>query len=682
MRVFILSSLLLASLSSFAQDETQDTTRVLDEIVVKAYRSDRPLKDVPATINVIDYKDLNRFGPMSMVTTVNTVPGVRMEERSPGSYRFSIRGSVLRSPFGIRNVKFYWKGLPFTDAGGNTYLNLFDMATIGKMEIIKGPGGSLYGAGTGGVVLLDSPGGPDYRGNVSFQAGSFGMFRWSTQARLKMKQTILDIGVSQQKNDGYRQQTALDRKNIRLNFEQGIANKGKLSVIFLSGDLHYETPGGLNKGQYLNDSRQARPGAVDQQAAITNKTIYAGSIYQHDWNEHWSSNIGVYGSASNFTNPAILNYEKRKEDNWGGRTETQYVFGEDQQKGKITFGAEYQHLTSPVRVYDNNKGEQGNLRTDDHLKSTSVLSFAQAEFQLPYQFLFTAGGSMNFLKYGYTRRSVTPNVENERNFNPGFFPRLALIKKFTEQFSVYSSVSDGFSAPTLAEVLPSTSMLNLSLNPEKGRSVEVGVRAELFDRQVKLNVAAYDFHLRQTIVVRTDTSGADYFINAGKTSQKGIESTIAWTPAWGTKKMELFRLWMSYTYNNYHFLDYVSGTNDFSGNRLTGVPPTVVVSGVDVILKKGWYANVSLNYTDHIPVNDGNTEYARDYKVFSARIGKRQNIWKFTNVEIFAGVDNAFNTRYSLGNDLNAAAGRYYNVAPGRNFYGGITIPFLSVESK
>jgi hypothetical protein len=39
-------------------------------------------------------------------------------------------------------------------------------------------------------------------------------------------------------------------------------------------------------------------------------------------------------------------------------------------------------------------------------------------------------------------------------------------------------------------------------------------------------------------------------------------------------------------------------------------------------------------------------------------------------------VDNAFDVQYSLGNDINAAAGRYYNAAPGINYYGGIRIEF------
>ena len=74
-----------------------------------------------------------------------------MEERSPGSYRMNIRGSTLRSPFGVRNVKIYWDEIPFTDAGGNTYLNQLSYYNFNSLEVIKGPGGSVYGAGTGGV---------------------------------------------------------------------------------------------------------------------------------------------------------------------------------------------------------------------------------------------------------------------------------------------------------------------------------------------------------------------------------------------------------------------------------------------------------------------------------------------------------------------------------------------------
>ena len=43
------------------------------------------------------------------------------------------------------------------------------------------------------------------------------------------------------------------------------------------------------------------------------------------------------------------------------------------------------------------------------------------------------------------------------------------------------------------------------------------------------------------------------------------------------------------------------------------------------------------------------------------------------NFNLYAGADNVLDETYSLGNDINAAAGRYYNAAPRRNFYFGIS---------
>ena len=98
-----------------------------------------------------------------------------MEERSPGSYRFNIRGSSLRSPFGVRNVKVYYNDIPLTDPGGQTYLNNLGFYNYTSVEIIKGPGSSLYGAGTGGVMLIDGFDGKAANGiTANYTVGSFG----------------------------------------------------------------------------------------------------------------------------------------------------------------------------------------------------------------------------------------------------------------------------------------------------------------------------------------------------------------------------------------------------------------------------------------------------------------------------------------------------------------------------
>lgn len=78
--------------------EASDSARVLKPVVVKAYEQNRQLKEISAAINYIDKSQLERYNNTSILPALNATPGVRMEERSPGSYRLNIRGSSLRSP--------------------------------------------------------------------------------------------------------------------------------------------------------------------------------------------------------------------------------------------------------------------------------------------------------------------------------------------------------------------------------------------------------------------------------------------------------------------------------------------------------------------------------------------------------------------------------------------------------
>lgn len=684
MKQVLLSAILAAFLfSAKAQDSLliqRDSSRVLKEVTVKAYEYGKPIKDVPVAIGIIGKKELERFNSTSFVSAVNTIPGVRMEERSPGSYRLSIRGSTLRSPFGVRNVKVYWNDLPFTDPGGNTYLNLLDFSSVQQMEVIKGPGASLYGAGTGGVVLLKNQNDKFSQDQLQFAAGggSYGLMRYNAGVQTSSANNTMNIQYAHQQADGYRQQSRMQRDVVQMQGNFRVNEKRTLSANLFYADLYYQTPGALTKSQYDQNPQQARPtaganlGAVDQRATVYNKTFYGGLSHEYTINAHWSNRTGVYGTFTQFKNPTLRNYERKAEQSFGGRSVTQYTSA----RFSLNAGAEFQQGFSPDKTYDNNRGQTGNLQTDDEISSTSALVFVQGEWMMFNDFFVTAGGSYNFFKIDFTHLAAPQGISTTRNFVPVFSPRIAVLKKITPSISVYGSVSQGFSPPTVAELFPSTAIFSTTLNPEKGTNYEVGVKGRLFNNAISFDIAAYDFELKQAIVSRRDTTLAgdpEYFVNAGNTTQKGLEVNIGWSPLLNQQSaITNFRLWTSVTANYYRFLNYQKDNVSFSNNRLTGVAPNIVVAGADVTLQNGLYASLTFNFTDRIPLDDANDAFADSYKLVSIRAGYRATIGNSFPVDFFGGIDNLLDERYSLGNDLNAVGSRFYNAAPPRNFYIGL----------
>lgn len=666
-------------IAQFAWAQSADTSKILSEVTIQSYLYNRPLAEVPAAIGRLDARDLERFNNTSFLPAVNTVPGVRMEERSPGSYRFSIRGSLIRSPFGVRNVKVYWNRLPLTDGGGNTYLNLVDLSAISQFEIIKGPGGSLYGAGTGGVVLISKNPATETAVEASTVMGSYGLRRYQISADLFTNNVNGSVNLSTQQADGFREHTRMNRTTMNADLQFIVNPKSNISTTFFYTDLFYQTPGALTKAEYDADPRQARPtvgmavGAIDQNAFVENKAFYGGVSYDVDWNERWSTRTGFFYSKADFENFAIRNVEHRDETNLGVRTETQYAFAMDRWKGKISFGGEFQHFTSPIDIFVNSRGAKGALTLGDDLTSEQWLLFGQTEFDLAADVFITLGASANFLKYKF-EREFPERIDHDRNFTPVVLPRLAILKKINSGFSIYGSVSSGFSPPSLAEVRPSTNTYNENLQAEKGLSVDLGIRGTLL-KQIAFDITAYQFQLDETIVIQRTADGADFFINAGETSQRGLEAMITWNAALPkTGFINRLKVSSSQSYNYFRFKDYIKDNLNFSGNKLTGVPPTTSIIILDVGSFSGLYTNLTASYVDHVPLNDANSEYAKEYFLLNVRLGYQKKIGSKLMLDVFVGADNALNQTYSLGNDLNAIGRRYYNAAAGRNYFAGIKI--------
>jgi iron complex outermembrane receptor protein len=692
----ILLIFLFVSFNSIIFAQQKDTTKLhedttvtafslanhaLDSVTVTAFNLQSRWQDAPVAMSVVTPRQLQLLNNTSLVPVLNTVPGVRMEERSPGSYRLSIRGSLLRSPFGVRNVKVYWNEIPLTDAGGNTYLQLIDISQVQSLEIIKGPASSLYGANTGGAVILHSgnyatPKKNSFRAAIS--GGSYGLFNEQAAWTHNSKNLQTSIQQSHLQSDGYREHSAMRRDMIKWDGNWQISDKEKLSFISFYSDLYYQTPGGITKSQLGTDTT-AYPKAIQQQAAVYNKTVFAGVSLVSTISKHFDNTTAITVNHTDFRNPFTTNYELRNEWNVGGRTYFTYHTETKDINFKWLAGAELLHNHSHIDDYDNNSGVKGNVQFKDELFATQPSFFTQMNLQWADRLTVQAGISSNQQNIKYKR--LTDSLQKDyvkSTTNSLAAPRISVLYKLVGDVNVYGVAEKGFSPPSLAEVHPSNGTFNDTLQPEYGWNYELGVKGNVLQNRLQFDVSAYSFGLRSAIVRRSSNTNPEYYVNAGHTKQQGIE---VWLRGLLIKNEGHFinslAVSNSFSYQPYKFTSYVVAGADYSGNRLTGVSRNINVSTVEVTSKPGFYANVIFNYASSIPLNDANTAYADPYHLLQFKIGyQHRSSNRYFQYNIFIGGDNLLNETYSLGNDINAFGGRYYNPAPKRNYFAGVQVTF------
>ena len=419
----------------------------------------------------------------------------------------------------------------------------------------------------------------------------------------------------------------------------------------------------------------------DQNASIKLNGLNIGLNHQYAFNESWSNSSSVFGVFSFLDHPFTNDYERNTNQAFGGRTRTTYQTSLGSVNTRFTLGTEAQRSFVNSRHYQNNQGVAGNLNFDDEVVAKQGFIFAQTEAELPGQITATLGASVAALQYELNRVSdvTQTNVgKHERNFEPQFSPRVALVKMLSDNLAVHGSISNGFSAPTEAEIRPSDGSFNTDLQPERGTNYEVGFRGFTLKDKLHFDVVGFWFKLQETIVSRNTENGVVVFQNAGATKQQGLETSLSYEFRNDKKRyVSGLKIRGNYTLNRFRFQNYQQNDNDFSDNKLTGTPDQVLTSGLDLETRPGFYLNITTVFTDEIPLNDANTVFAGSYFVAGARTGFRKVFFKKLHTEIYGGVENATNKKYSLGNDLNGFGNRYFNAAPGRNFYGGLQLKWV-----
>lgn len=453
MKKIIFSLFIFYSFPIFSQEK--DSATLISEVKIDAYKKPTSFINSTKSVSVISNNLLQLNNSERLLESINQISGARMEERSPGSYRISVRGSSLRSPFGVRNIKVYLDDFILSDASGNTYFNVISPELINRIEIFKGPESGDFGAVTGGTLLLKTAVAENLSANLSI--GSYGTFNESLNFSKQFGKHFFQIFQNHYQTDSYREQSAVQRQQIFLKDEFQYHQNAKLKAMVLLSDLSYETPGGLTFEQMQHNRNQARPatntlpGALEQDAGIRNKMILSGISHDFNLNSNFSHFLLVQGSYVDFENPFITNFENRFESNFALRTHFNYENNWGNFSLESRFGFEGATNKIQIKNYDNNGGIEGNPQNFDALRNNSGFYFLSQKFNFKEKLFTDISLSLNSNSYQFERSFPTNESGNVR-FKNQLLPNFGITYLISEGFSVRGKLGKGNSAPTNEEI--------------------------------------------------------------------------------------------------------------------------------------------------------------------------------------------------------------------------------------
>jgi iron complex outermembrane receptor protein len=660
----------------------------LNKLMVVGFSRGKDLQETGASIGLKTAEDLDRGDEVSLKSTLNTIPGVQMDQSRPGESRIAIRGAGISAPWGIRDIKIYLNNIPITQANGVARIEAIDVSTIGRMEVIKGPASSIYGAGVGGVIKL-KPKMASY-GQSSLEAngvaGSYGLTRLGATYRTGSDKFNALITYGNQTYDGYRRHSHDKRHFFTGSFLFFPSQKQTVTVLVSRSRQDTQIPGELNAQQVAKNPRQAAKSSVDKQAGRHETWTRIGISQTYDFGSRISNTTSIFDSFYKLDHPLVFAYLNNTLQRYGGRT--LFTFKPYTGLAPVTFtvGGEYQSGFGDDNRFVNQNGTKGSLILNQRNTNTNYFLFAQAEVKLTHKTTLTAGVSFNNIHYKVN--DLLDHSTDGKDFNGVWAPRAALVHEFNKKIALRGSISVGFSPPGTNQMKDANGNFRPEVQAEKGINYEIGARGGLLGDKLNYNIDVFSFQMKDQLVPQELGPGHRIYNNAGKTSKLGLEAALSYFWSNQASFINSIRPFISYAYSDFTFERYrILGPGsdviaNYSGNEITGISPHHLSAGLDVTAAPGFYLNATYYFRGKAPINDANSVYNKAYSLLNAKIGYKSMLGRHFKIDINAGFKNMLNTRYSSHVALNASSHgnnlpAYYNPAPERNFYSGLSIKYL-----
>jgi len=674
----------------------------LSGVVVEGYLAPASNVSAPGSFGVIRQNVLTAGDPFSLQQAMNTIPGVSLENRGiGGSQRIQIRGSFLRAPFAVRNVKMYMNGIPLSSPDGTAPLELIDQGDIRSVEVVKGPAGSAWGSGTGGVMLFRAMEADLLERSATHQQtwGDFGLRRFHTSAAVSQTRWGVRFSHVYQENDGYRDQEFNRKQQATLTARVKLGQKWDLFNYTTYYTGHWALPGALTAVQVQEDPSQAVPFSEENNSSVYRRRLFTGFSATYRPNDHASLLITTYLTSTTKYNPygTSVFFNGFKDEGAGGAG-GRVTYSERWKTGRWHMeaegGGEIQVESFYLDEYRNAGGLPGDHQFSYDAGYVSLLGFAGWSGTWNNRLRIQAGLSSTGTIHNITAYAQDwEQTDTVATWRPNWLPRIGTALRIDSLIWWNASISYGVSNPTIFEQIDPAVMIGpgqaswSSILPERGVNYETGFKGTEKHTGIEFEATAYVFLLRDIILPFADsivsspnpTIEFTRYRNEGSTRQQGLEAVMR--KSWRLRGfLERLDLQATFTRSDYRFNSYPSGGDDFRDRLLPGLA-LHQASGLMQLFSRGESARLSVQYfwNDRMPLNKANTAWMPawnllnvrgDFRVFRASSGT----WE---VIVHGGVNNLLDTQYTSFPNLNDERERFYNPGPPLHIYGGIRIAVI-----
>jgi iron complex outermembrane recepter protein len=668
-----------------ATQEPQDTALAryeLPAVVVKVTRARQDPARVPQAVSVLGTSEIQLARRQASADeALRQIPGVFASNRhNPGEgIRLSIRAPY--PPFGTRGLHLVQDGVPLTMADGTTpEPNNVTLGSAGLIEVIRGPSSVLYGNSAGGVVSVETEHPPLRPLSIipEAQIGSHGYRREQLKAGGTGAGVGYLVGLSRIRSEGYRARGQAEVRQANLHAQAALPSGTLVRGVFNLYDMPF---GGnsstLDLATARSDPTSVRPLAVNhglgksvtqgQLGVSLEQVVGAGHLVRvNAWGLRRDNLIAVPHRIVDLDRSAAGFRSEYRGEASTALAPLAWIAGLD-----LSQMADDRREFANLGVAGLALRERIGARQMDQLEEVrSFGPFAQIILTPHPHWSFTGGFRYDRYDFRASDRFQGGGDQSGQRTMSAASPMVGVTYNPVGGLNLYANLATAYQTPTTVELSNRPDGLrgfNQDLQPEYRRSAEAGVRGSLDAWGIRYEVAGYRMSVDSALVKFEDVTERSIYRNAGRSARNGLEVLLSWRPA------AVLDARLAYTYQDFRFLRFRPGEQDFSGNVEPGAPPHSVFAGAGILAPFGIRTDVEFRWVDGYPVDDANTAWNWSYRVLDLRMGIDRS-WRGVFLRPFAGIDNALDERYNGSALLNAFGGNYFEPAPGRAFYGGLLV--------